>query len=449
MTRSDHMPPRLIVMARVPSPGVVKTRLAEELGPREAADLYRDMGAYCVRRMRAAAASGGLRLEIRVDGGITAARAWLGHGMQMRSQREGSLDARLARAFRNAFREGAPAVLAVGTDCPELGGRHVRQALGALQHADVFFGPAEDGGYNLVGIRADVADRGIAAIFGPHIPWSTDEALTASVDAAESFGLSVALGESLADVDRPADAFVWQHAAAERERVRTSPRISVVIPTLEEAEEVAGAIASAVRGGAYEVIVADASASGATARTAEVAGALVLGSDRGRARQLNAGARQAKGDVLVFLHADTRLPVDAADLVRDVLDDHEVALGSFRYGTRTPHDLTDAVIRLGADARHLLFGLPYGDQCQFCRKQDFEDVGGFPDIPTMEDYEFALQMRRLGRVATARGSVDTSTRTWRKHGLARATLVNAGVIAGYRLGVPPERLAGWRARISR
>jgi len=436
-------------MARVPEPGTVKTRLAEEIGDDRAAELYRDMGAHCVRRMRAVAASGEVDLEVRIEGAVHAARAWLGHGMTIRAQRGADLGERLARAIREAFDSDAPAVLAVGTDCPELGGREVRETLDALAKAEVVFGPAEDGGYYLVGMRADVMHRALACLFGPQIPWGTGGVLERSVDAARAFGLSVALGTPLRDVDRAEDVAVWQRVRDRLERTRTAPRTSVVIPTLDEAAEVGDAVRSAQSAGVLEIVVADASESPDTARAAKQAGARVVRSERGRARQLNAGAAAATGDVLLFLHADTRLPAEAADQVRAVLDDSRVALGSFRYGTREPDDATGAVIRAGGDWRHILFGLPYGDQAQFCRTADFVDVGGFPVMPTMEDYEFALRMRRLGRIGTAPCRVSTSTRAWREHGLTRTTLTNARVIAGYRLGVTQERLADWRRGIAR
>jgi rSAM/selenodomain-associated transferase 2 len=254
--------------------------------------------------------------------------------------------------------------------------------------------------------------------------------------------------EPLADIDRPEDLVVWESLLASEERARLGPRLSVVIPTLNEESGVVAAIESARRAGAYEVIVADGGSNDSTVSLAAGSGALVIAAERGRARQLNAGARAACGDVLLFLHADTTLPVDAAEHVRQVMLDPDVALGSFRFSAGDPSSRVDRLISAVGDWRHRASRLPYGDQAPFVRAVDFADLGGFPDLPVMEDFEFALRCARLGRLGFAPAAVRTSTRAWHEHGLVRTTLTNSVVIAGYRLGVPATALAGWRRRIA-
>jgi hypothetical protein len=130
------------------------------------------------------------------------------------------------------------------------------------------------------------------------------------------------------------------------------------------------------------------------------------------------------------------------------MDDQDVALGSFRFAAGDPETGTDALITTAGWLRHRVFGIPYGDQALFVRARDFADMGGFPDIPVMEDYEFARRFSRLGRLVTASAAAISSARAWRDHGLVRATWVNAMVIAGYWAGVSPGRLARWRSRVS-
>lgn len=450
VSRSAHTAlPRLIVMTRYPEPGASKTRLSPALGPEGAARLHAELASHCIRRMHAVALGGCVRLEVRATGGSARqVRGWLGRRVTVRDQGQGDLGKRLANAAGQAFREGASAVILVGSDAPELGGSHIREALDALQHADVVVGPAADGGYYLLGISAACASRAIPAVLESHVPWSSSAVLEVTLTRAAEAGLSTELLGQLADVDRAEDLVVWEQMRAEEERVRRSPRLSVVIPALNEESRIASAVASARRAGAFEVIVADGSSTDDTAVRAQAAGAIVVTSERGRARQMNSGAAPASGDVLLFLHADTTLPDDALAQATAVMGDPDVALGSFRYAAGEPDTGTDPLITNAGRLRHRVFGIPYGDQALFVRARDFADMGGFPDIPVMEDYELARRFSRLGWLGTASASAISSARAWRDHGLVRATWVNAMVITGYRAGVSPQRLARWRSRVS-
>ena len=453
MTRSGRTPlSRLIVMTRFPAPGCAKTRLAPVLGEEGAAALHSDLARHCVRRMHAAALSGAAELEIRATGApARAVRRWLGRDVPVREQCGGDLGARLAAAAHSALASGVPSVVLVGSDAPDLSGAHVRAALEALdgRGADVALGPATDGGYYLASVSARSADRALTALFGDHIPWGTERVLDVTLAALRASGLAVHLLEdALPDVDRPDDLAVWDRFLVEEERVRTQARLSVVIPALNEKADIAEAVASAREAGACEVIVADGGSSDGTADLATRAGARVVRTERGRARQLNAGAAVATGDILLFLHADTRLPAGAHAHVQRVLSDPHVVLGSFRFAAGDPDSLLDRLISGIGSWRHRVFRLPYGDQGAFVRTRDFLDLGGFPDLPVMEDYEFALRCSRLGGLAVAPAVARTSARAWHDHGVLRTTLTNATVIAGYRLGISPETLATWRRRIA-
>ena len=215
--------------------------------------------------------------------------------------------------------------------------------------------------------------------------------------------------------------------------------IDVVIPTLDEAAAVAAAVASAV-GPGIETFVADGGSRDDTRQIAERAGARVLLVQGGRATQQNAGARAGDGELLLFLHADTLLPEGWTKRVRDALADPCVALGAFRLSIA---DATRAerLIAAAANLRSRSFGVPYGDQALFLRRETFDALGGFASLPFMEDRELALRARKLGRIALVDIAVETSPRRWRRLGPARTTLLNAAMIAGYRLGVAPERLA--------
>lgn len=434
-------------MTRYPAPGQAKTRLAGALGEQGAAQIASDIALRCVHRLHAVSLSKAVQLEVRYTGGSSSQmRSWIGHRIPLNAQSAGDLGARLDRAMREALESGAPAAIAVGSDAPTLGGTQIRAALRALESNGVVLGPATDGGYYLVGVRADVARVALPALFEADIPWGTDTVFSETVASLARVGMTASTLEALPDIDRPEDVVIWQQIQAEEERVRVSPEISVVIPALDECERITGAIESARAAGIREVIVADGGSSDNTTGLAREMGASVVDAPRGRSCQLNAGATHATGDVLVFLHADCRLPVDAATQIREVLGDSIVVMGAFRFEAGDRARFTDRLITALGSLRHRVFGLPYGDQALFVRRVDFEDLGGFPDIPVMEDYEFAVRCKRLGVLGTTSSSAHSSTRAWRDHGVVRGTLVNMAVIAGYRLRISPDRLASFRKR---
>jgi rSAM/selenodomain-associated transferase 2 len=157
---------------------------------------------------------------------------------------------------------------------------------------------------------------------------------------------------------------------------------------------------------------------------------------------MNVGAAAAGGDLLLFLHADTRLPAGFEAQVRQMLARPRVAAGAFRLridgslrGLRT--------IEAVANLRSRLLQMPYGDQALFMRRSLFWDLGAFPPIPIMEDFEMVRRLKRRGRIALAPGCAETSARRWLRLGAVKTWLVNQCVIAAYCAGVSPQRLAAW------
>jgi rSAM/selenodomain-associated transferase 2 len=213
-------------------------------------------------------------------------------------------------------------------------------------------------------------------------------------------------------------------------------RFSVVIPTLDEAATVTGAIAAARAAlpGA-EVIVADAGSGDGTAEAAAAAGARVLVAPGARADAMNAGATAASGDVLVFLHADTHLPAGAGPAIATALT--RAAAGAFRIGFDRPRPLVERMV----NARSQLFKIVYGDQALFVSREAFDRVGGYRPLPIMEDRDLATRLRRDGGLVIVPLAVTTSARRHRSDGHARALARNWLIQVLYTLRVPPERLA--------
>jgi len=217
--------------------------------------------------------------------------------------------------------------------------------------------------------------------------------------------------------------------------------ISVVVPTLNEAAVLARTLA-AVPAGFREVIVADGGSADGTTAIALEHGARVRVSPAGRGPQMNAGAAAARGGVLLFLHADTALPADAADRIGAALADPGVVGGAFSLGIDSPDPRLGLIAR-AANLRTRITGVPYGDQALFVRRGAFEAAGGFPDVSIMEDVALGRKLKRLGRVVLLPARVRTSARRWEREGVVRTTLRNAALISLYLLGVPPARLARW------
>lgn len=212
--------------------------------------------------------------------------------------------------------------------------------------------------------------------------------------------------------------------------------ISVVIPTLDEESRLAAAVRSVRAQG--EVVVVDGGSRDQTRAVAAAEGALVLDSPPGRGRQLDAGARAARGEWLVFLHADTRLEAGWAEALESLPAD--VVGGAFRLAIDAP-GAGFRVIEMGVRARVRLFQLPYGDQALFARREAYERIGGMPHLPLMEDVAFVRRLRRAGRLAFLRPRAFTSPRRWERHGLVGATLRNWWLLFLYGMGHPPARLA--------
>jgi rSAM/selenodomain-associated transferase 2 len=209
-------------------------------------------------------------------------------------------------------------------------------------------------------------------------------------------------------------------------------RLSIVMPVLNEAATIRAAL-EALRG--YEVIVAD---GGSSDGTPDIAAGLchrVVDAPRGRARQMNAGAAAARGDALLFLHADTRLPPNAAQLVLAALSTHR--WGRFDVQIDGRHWLL-GVVACAMNLRSRVTGIATGDQAIFVRRDAFT---GFPEIPLMEDIAFSRAMKRHGWPACLRERVRTSGRRWESRGVLRTIVLMWRLRLAYFFGARPEDLA--------
>lgn len=423
---------RLIVFARYPVAGRVKTRLIPALGPEGATALHRRLVLRTLRTAEAWRAAADAELEIRFDGGNEEAmRHWLGNAWRYRPQGDGNLGERMARAFEESFLEGSTATILIGSDCPALKATSLATAFDSLGHYRATLGPANDGGYYLLGLTQP------APTLFRDIAWGTNTVFAESLQILERMEMPPFLLERLDDVDRPDDLATWRRIIQQEEA--DLGRVSVIIPALNEAAHIAASIASARCNHPHEIIVVDGGSMDSTVHLAREAGAAIIHSSPGRARQMNAGATRATGNALLFLHADTSLPPDCFPDVSSALAKPGTAAGAFLLGIKGTFS-GKQWMEWGINFRSRYRQKPYGDQAIFVRRALFEELGGFDNQPFLEDLELVRRLRRQGRILILAKTVVTSGRRWQQAGALRTTLTNQFILTAYALGVSPARL---------
>lgn len=220
--------------------------------------------------------------------------------------------------------------------------------------------------------------------------------------------------------------------------------ISVIIPTFNEEKALTQTLLHVAALGFGEIIVAD---GGSTDRTVRIAEAFCAGvpqirvitAPKGRARQMNEGATESRGEILLFLHADTRLPTHAKQHIEAALADPVVVGGRFDVRFDSP-SAWSRVISTFMNLRSRLTRISTGDQAMFVRRHVFEQLGGFTEIPLMEDIEFSVKLKRAGSTVALRECVITSFRRWKQQGPLKTILLMWVLRFLYWIGVSPHRL---------
>jgi rSAM/selenodomain-associated transferase 2 len=218
--------------------------------------------------------------------------------------------------------------------------------------------------------------------------------------------------------------------------------ISVIIPALNEEDNIRSSIEGVMNEGCdCQIIVAD---GGSSDRTAECAkgypGVSFIQSQRGRGKQMNMGVAAASGDILLFLHADTMLETGWSAEILSVLEDASISGGAFTFSIGSllwKYRMVEAWVKI----RCKLCLLPYGDQAIFVRKSAFDLIGGYKNIPLMEDVDFIGRLKKQGKIVILNKKAITSERRWSKNGLIKTAVMNQLILLLYKFGVNPDRLA--------
>jgi rSAM/selenodomain-associated transferase 2/rSAM/selenodomain-associated transferase 1 len=436
---------RLIIFTRYPEPGKTKTRMIPQLGVEGAADLQRRMTDCLVSKVKTWIEQRSLAVEIRFEGGSEKLmREWLGPSFSYRHQGRGHIGRRMERAIADGFQDGCESVVIIGSDIPDISSAIIHQAFEELQKNNLVLGPAGDGGYYLIGMQKTDENQAYPELF-ESINWGTNQVLSQTLAAANQLGIGYALLDTLKDVDRPEDLKIWNRALRSESDLTAKKRLSIIIPTLNEANAIEETITRLPQSEQVEIVVVDGGSSDGTDKMARKLGARVLSTAPSKAEQMNAGAVEARGQVLLFLHADTRLPEKFEEKVLTAVARKGYCAGAFTLGIDS-EDWGLRFIEWVANWRARFFKLPYGDQALFVSRDLFLEIGGFADYPIMEDFELILRLKKKGKIAILPESVKTSPRRWQNLGVLKTWFLNQIIIGAYFIGIPPQRLARWYRR---
>ena len=215
--------------------------------------------------------------------------------------------------------------------------------------------------------------------------------------------------------------------------------VSVIIPVYRDADALARTLAATDCSGVNLIVSSTLDDDSLAPLRLSRPDVIWVDAPRGRAQQMNAGAAVATGDWVVFLHADTRLPSGWRGAIDAGRRDPRVNAGCFRFALDSRSSMA-RLIEIGVRARVALLGLPYGDQAIFVRRDVFQALGGYADLPIMEDVDLVRRLGRRGRLFRSALPATTSARRWERDGWVRRSALHLGLILLYFCGVPPARL---------
>lgn len=403
----------LIIFTRVPVPGQTKTRLMPYFTPKQCAKLHmcflKDIAKMCEQT----------DAEVFIchtpedrDGIL---HQIFGEHAEYFLQTDDGLGERMYVAIEEVLKKGYESCVLIGTDVPEVRDGDILQAFEILETRDVVFAPVKDGGYYLVGMKKARREVFEQKTYGH------GEVLRETLRGLEDRGISVELADEKHDIDTREDLAAFRNRMRENRELqqtetgkylmRTS-KVSIIVPIYNE-ETTIEALLSQLRllKDKCEILLVD---GGSTDRTLEYIDAdfKVLHSEKGRAKQMNLGARESTGDILFFLHCDSELPEKPLEQIRYVMKDYRFGCFGVAFHSKNFFMFTCRVI---SNHRIKDRKVVFGDQGIFIDRELFFEIGMYPEIPLMEDYQLSLTLKERGeKIGIARKRIYTSARRFPK-----------------------------------
>jgi rSAM/selenodomain-associated transferase 2/rSAM/selenodomain-associated transferase 1 len=438
---------RLIIFTRYPQEGYTKKRMIPELGAKGAMELQQSMTSFILRKMSLISLLRPVEILVYYHHNGQPAdykdlmSKWLGSDLRYVEQSEGDLGTKMRNAFKDAIADGVSKCIIIGSDIPDIDYHDsIDRAYRHLEDSELVLGPAEDGGYYLIGLDLTrVASKDWTHLFAG-IDWGTNAVFDQTIALARIAKLNWSLLGTLRDVDEITDLPVWKNS---QKNFQNSTTISIIIPVLNESLNIMKTIEKIMENSSnIEIIVVD---GGSTDDTLEICkkfpDLVLVESSKGRGVQMNAGASFATGEILFFLHGDSLVPSNFDTMIRHCLLKRGCSLGAFSFSVDEKALSGKNLLERMTNWRANVLQLPYGDQGIFLYKKNFIKLNGFLEIKLMEDFEFVTRCQKLGKVVILNAPIVTSARRYKKMGIFNTTLTNQMIIVFYYCGVAPETLS--------
>lgn len=431
----------LIIFTREPKPGCTKTRLMPYLDEHQCSDLH-----LCfLRDIKSQLKFIDADFIVSYTGGKPEKlRKVFGRRTEYVEQSGNDLGEKMHNAIKTVLENGYEKVVLMGSDVPEMEAESIMEAFALLDVDDVVLGPTDDGGYWMIGMKEPCEEAFHVKGYG------SGNVLRDTMGSIEKTGRTIALTDSYGDIDvredvreylrRMRDDIHLQKSATGK-FLAENAKISIIIPTYNEAATVEKMKEQLrpYRNDA-EIIFVD---GGSTDDTLEIIGNdyRVINSEKGRANQMNTAALESSGDILFFLHCDSILPKNITAEIRRCMSDNEYGCFGVKFNSGNFFMWTNRVI---SNHRAWHRGLPFGDQGIFIDRELFFEIGMFPVLPIMEDYEFGRKLVRYGiRPGKTHGRIETSGRRYEKGtiGILKTEYEMWNLRRLYRRGMNIEKIA--------
>lgn len=401
----------IVIFTRVPEAGSTKTRLMPHLAPEQCEKLHTCFLKDIRKQCEACCADVFVCYTSQKDSGKQKLMDILGKQMAYFPQVGESLGEKMYRSIQAVLKRGYKKCILIGTDVPELQKNHLERAFEALQEKDVVFGKTQDGGYYLVGMKKPIKEVFELSSYGH------SKVFEETLKILRKEHMKIGFTNMLEDMDTPEDLQQYRLRALENPQLQKSEtwkylvriaKISIVIPTYNEEKTVCKLqkqLESIKE--KCEIIFVD---GGSTDQTLNLISPVykVIHETKGRAWQMNAGAKESTGDILFFLHCDSELPANPLQEIREVMKNHRAGCFGVAFHSKNFFMWTCRII---SNHRIKDRKVMFGDQGIFIERGLFFEAGMFPEIPIMEDYQFSLKLKEMKvKLGIAKKRIYTSDR---------------------------------------